>query len=205
MKRGPVGLVVMLAAVLLAGCTSSHTPSDVAPGPSKVDVGSADLIAYKKHTDVPDCPKARAGKVDGGMPAVTLQCLGGGRAVDVASLRGPMIVNFWASWCTDCRTEMPALAAYARNHPAVKVVGIDYVDTQPAAALQLARASNVGYPLLADPGGSLDRAAPLPHIQGLPFTAFVDASGRVVHREFGALTTQPDVARAAHDYLGAAG
>jgi thiol-disulfide isomerase/thioredoxin len=202
MRRVLLGL---LAATLLGGCSATHTPSGLPPGQSTVDVGSPDLVAYKKKTDVPDCPKVSTGHVDGGLPAVTVPCLGGGRSVDVAGLRGPMIVNFWASWCGDCRKEMPALAAYARSHPAVRIVGIDYLDTQPGAALQLARASRVGYPLLADPGADLDRAPPLPHISGLPFTAFVDTSGRVVHREFGALTSQADVARAAHDYLGVSG
>jgi thiol-disulfide isomerase/thioredoxin len=139
------------------------------------------------------------------MPTVTLPCLGGGRQVDVAGLRGPMIVNFWASWCGDCVREMPALAAYAKSQSKVLVLGIDYLDTQPGAALQLAQRSHVAYPLLADPQGTLDKASPLPHISGLPFTAFVDSSGKVVHVEAGAMKTEADVTAAAHQYLGASG
>jgi cytochrome c biogenesis protein CcmG, thiol:disulfide interchange protein DsbE len=87
----------------------------------------------------------------------------------------------------------------------VRVLGVDYLDTQPGPALQLARDSKVGYPLVADPAGNLDHAAPLPHISGLPFTAFVDAGGKVVHVEFGAMRTEADVAAAAQKYLGADG
>jgi thiol-disulfide isomerase/thioredoxin len=136
---------------------------------------------------------------------VTVPCLGGGRSVDVAGLRGPMIVNFWQSTCHPCRQEMPALAAYARGQSAVQVLGIDILDVQPAAALQLARDSKVGYPLVADPAGNLVGQKPVPRNIGLPFTAYVDASGRVVHVEAGAMTSEKDVAEAAQKYLGVGG
>jgi thiol-disulfide isomerase/thioredoxin len=177
----------------------------VTPGPRQIDVSSQDLVDFKSHTDIPDCPAVPSAGVDGGMPAVTLSCLGGGRQVDVAGLRGPMIVNFWASWCGDCVKEMPALAAYAKSQSKVLVLGIDYLDTQPGAALQLAQRSHVAYPLVADTTGALDQAGALPHIWGLPFTAFVDSSGKVVHVEAGALKTEADVTAAAHQYLGASG
>jgi peroxiredoxin len=97
---------------------------------------------------------------------------------------------------------MPALAAFARDQSRVKVIGIDLLDTGPGAALQLAERSHVGYPLLADPEGTLDHASPLPHISGLPSTAFIDATGKIVHYEAGAMKTEADVAAAARTYLG---
>jgi thiol-disulfide isomerase/thioredoxin len=193
-----------LALPLLVAC-GAHPPSALTPGNRRIDVSSPDLVAYKLRTDIPDCPKVAADPVPGGMPSVTVPCLGGGRAVDVAGLRGPMIVNFWASWCGDCVKEMPALAAFAKGQSTVKVVGIDVLDTGPGAALQLAGRSHVGYPLLADPDGTLDHASPLPVIPGLPFTAFVDATGRLVHYQTGAMKTEADVAAAARKYLGAPG
>jgi thiol-disulfide isomerase/thioredoxin len=199
-----VVLGALLLGPLLAACGPS-SPAQVTQARSHVDVASPDLVAFKKRTDIPDCPRLPATKAKNGMPDVTLPCLGGGRSVDLAGLRGPMIVNFWASWCSDCRKEMPALAAYAKSQSAVKVFGIDYIDTQPGAALELARSSAVGYPLVADPGGTLDRAAPLPHIPGLPITAFVDAKGAIVRIEAGSMLTRADVAAAAKKYLGVGG
>ena len=193
-----------LVAPFLAACGPS-SPAQITQARSHVNVASPDLVAFKKQTDIPNCPKVAASGVEGGMPDVTVPCLGGGRAVDVAGLRGPMIVNFWASWCGDCRKEMPALATYARSHPEVKILGVDYLDTQPGAALELAEKSRVGYPLVADPTPVLDKARPLPHIAGLPFTAFVAADGRVVHMEAGAMLTEANVAAQAQKYLGAGG
>jgi thiol-disulfide isomerase/thioredoxin len=168
-------------------------------------VGTKDLVAFKKQTDVPDCPHVKSAAADGGLPAITLPCLGGGRSVDLAGLRGPMVVNLWAYWCDVCRKEMPALASYARSQSTVKVLGIDYVDPEPGGALQLAKNSKVGYPLVADPGAQLDHASPLPHIPGLPVTVFLGADGKVVHIEAGALKTEADVAAAVKQYLGVGG
>jgi hypothetical protein len=42
----------------------------------------------------------------------------------------------------------------------------------------------------------------LPHISGLPSTAFIDATGKIVHYEAGAMKTEADVAAAARTYLG---
>jgi thiol-disulfide isomerase/thioredoxin len=143
--------------------------------------------------------------VEDGMPAVTLPCLGGGRSVDVAGLRGPMIVNFWASWCGSCRKEMPALAAYAARQSRVEVLGVDFMDPQPGAALELAKNSDVGYPLLADTQGALDRASPLPHISALPMTVFLAADGTITRVEAGTMDSEADVAAAARKYLGVPG
>jgi thiol-disulfide isomerase/thioredoxin len=205
MIRGLRLALVVAAVALLAACSGSPHPAGIRPGNRAIDVAGKQLVAFKKDSRIPDCPAVTSSGVDNGMPGVTLPCLGGGRSVDVAGLRGPMIVNFWASWCGECRREMPALAAYARSHPSVKVIGIDFLDPQPAAALQLAASSGVHYPLLADISGELDRASPLPHIGGLPRTVFLAVDGSVAHIEAGTMVTEQDVAAASSRYLGAGG
>jgi thiol-disulfide isomerase/thioredoxin len=203
MRRGALAVLVAVALALLTACAGSDRPSIV--GGATLQVTSPDLAAIKAKSDIPNCPKASGGQVDGGMPSITLECLGGGRSVDLAGLRGPMIVNFWQAYCGPCRREMPALAAYARSHPSVQVLGVDYLDVQPAAALKLARDSKVAYPLVADPEGHLAGRRPLTRIPGLPFTAYLDASGRVVHVEAVPMTSVRDVAEAAQKYLGTGG
>ena len=195
-----------LPAAALAILTACSNADEARYDPNKtLTVTSPDLVAIKKHSDIPNCPRVAAGGTDGGMPRVTLSCLGGGRPVDMAGLRGPMIVNFWASWCGSCRDEMPALAAYAKSQAAVKIVGIDFLDPHPDAALELARNSKVAYPLVTDPKGALDTASPLPHISAMPMTVFLDAKGTIAHIEAKAYTSEQDVAAAAQKYLGAGG
>jgi len=197
-------LLLLAVVPLLVACGGGST-SNVSSGPQDTNVANKQLVTFKKQTDIPNCPAVDSGGTDTGMPRVTLPCLGGGRSVDVAGLRGPAIVNFWASWCSGCREEMPALAAYAASQPKVQVLGIDFLDPQPGAALELAQRSDVRYPLLADPKGALDKASPLPHISGLPMTVFLDAEGSIVHIEAGTMTTEAEVAAAARKYLGVSG
>jgi thiol-disulfide isomerase/thioredoxin len=203
---GTLRLVAVVSALLLlAACWGGATTRAVQSEHHTIDVAGKQLVEFKKHSRIPDCPAVPSSGVDNGMPAITLPCLGGGRSVDVAGLRGPMIVNFWASWCGGCRREMPALAAYAKSHPSVKVVGIDFLDPQPGAALQLAAQSDVRYPLIADTSGDLDKASPLPHILGLPMTVFLAADGSIAHIEAETMATERDVAASVSRYLGPSG
>jgi thiol-disulfide isomerase/thioredoxin len=198
-------LATALAAALVALTACSGAPKRTYDGDKTLTISAPDLVASKRQSDIPDCPKTAAGSVRGGMPVVTVPCLGGGRPVDMAGLRGPMIVNFWASWCGSCRDEMPVLATYAKSQSRVRVLGVDYLDTQPGAALDLAKRSNVAYPLVADPKGALDRANPLPHISAMPMTVFLDAKGAIVHVEAAEYTSEAEVAAAARKYLGVGG
>jgi thiol-disulfide isomerase/thioredoxin len=177
------GAAVAAAAALLAllggsltACAGGHTDVS-APGRAKVPVDTPQLRHLKATTDVPGC---RPGPGGGPLPALTLACLGGGRSVDLSSLTGPLIINLWASNCGPCREEMPAIEAFHEEYGArVPVLGIDYQDLQPAAALDLARRSGVSYPLVADPGGDVNADSPFPVIRGIPYFVFVTAGGDV--------------------------
>lgn len=173
MRRPAAPAAGLLAAVLLAGCTG--TP---APGRAQIDVDTPELRALKAEAGVADCEPVDPAPVEGGLPAVTLPCFGGGPDVAIGGLRGPLVVNLWASWCGPCREEMPILQQFHERYgDRVPLIGIDYQDSQPLAAMELARDSGVSYPLLADPQSELRGAAPFPGNMGLPMFAFVDESG----------------------------
>lgn len=176
-----------LAAVLplmLASCTSSP-PATTDRGEAQqtqVDVSTPQLRMLKRRAGVEACESSDAKPVAGGMPDVTLACLGGGPDSRLAGFRGPMVVNLFAQWCGPCRKELPY---YQKLHEKagdkVGVVGIDYLDSQPRRALELVKATGVTYPLLADPGELL--RAPF-RVRGLPLLVMVDARGKIVFRQF---------------------
>ena len=62
--------------------------------------------------------------------------VGGGPSVTLAATRGmPTVVNFFASWCPDCQSELAAFAALAdRTAGHVDVIGVDSNDNDGAAA-----------------------------------------------------------------------
>jgi thiol-disulfide isomerase/thioredoxin len=193
----------LAAAVLVLGaCDSGDLPKP--PGEAKVDVDTPALQAIREEAGIEPCRSTTDPAVDDGMPDVTLPCLGGGDAVDVAGLRGPMIVNLWASWCGPCRKELPVYQQfYERYGDRVSVVGIDYNDVQPEAALELARDTGVTYPLLADPGSSLEGSSTFPTIPGLPWVVLIDADGEVVHREPVEITSVEQLVDLVDEHLGA--
>jgi thiol-disulfide isomerase/thioredoxin len=199
MRRAAV--VALAAALVLTGCDGG---GDVGlPGPANIDVDTPELRQMKARAGVEDCEPSRGKPVAGGLPAVTLPCFGGGPAVDLGSLRGPLVVNLWASTCGPCRQEMPILQGFHEQYgDRVQVIGIDYQDVQTEAAMDLVLQTGATYPLLADPQSELSGAAPFPVLRGLPFLALVDAEGRVAHQEYTIVESRQQLVGLVNRHLG---
>lgn len=97
--------------------------------------------------------------------------------VRISDLRGKVVfINFWASWCKPCEEEAPVLEeAWRYYRPGADVVflGVDYVDTEPAARAFLERFNNT-YPNGPDLGTAISQMF---RIQGVPETYILDTSG----------------------------
>jgi cytochrome c biogenesis protein CcmG, thiol:disulfide interchange protein DsbE len=120
-------------------------------------------------------------------PDFALRTLDGDRMVRLGDLRGQVVVvNFWASWCAECRVEHPALTtAWNRFRDAgVVLVGIDFQDDHPSALAYLAQAGT-SWPTVADPGS---RTALAYGVYGIPETFFIGPDGRLAAKHIGPVT-----------------
>jgi thiol-disulfide isomerase/thioredoxin len=101
----------------------------------------------------------------------------GGRMLALSEFRGKAVVlNFWASWCTPCRAEMPNLERLYREFggDGLVVLGIDVLDDEPDARAFLA-SLKVTYPNVFDPEQTRMRRY---RVAALPTTILIDRSQR---------------------------
>jgi cytochrome c biogenesis protein CcmG/thiol:disulfide interchange protein DsbE len=120
-----------------------------------------------------------------------LPALGREGRVRLADFRGkPVVANFFASWCTACRFELPGFAAAAdKLRGKVVFVGVNSQET--GNGLGMAREFELeenGFVLAKDVGGR-QRSGLHDKLggRGMPITAFYDARGRLLHVAGGAL------------------
>jgi cytochrome c biogenesis protein CcmG/thiol:disulfide interchange protein DsbE len=111
-----------------------------------------------------------------------------GPRVALSNYRGrPLVINFWASWCIPCRSEMPGFEhIHQRVGDRIQFVGIDHQDTRPNAAALL-HDTGVTYPTGFDPDG---HAAFDYGLVGMPTTVFISADGKVLDQHTGQLSEQ---------------
>ena len=114
-----------------------------------------------------------------------------GADVRLSDLQGkPVLVNFWASWCTPCRQEMPEIvkahSAHARS--GLVVVGVDLQENADQVR-SFAAEFGMTFPVVIDRNGGVADAWRIGGpIQGIPSSYFIDAEGVVRARVFGPMT-----------------
>jgi thiol-disulfide isomerase/thioredoxin len=113
------------------------------------------------------------------LPSLTLPSLNSTKSVDAPWNHGkPAVVVFFASWCVDCRPEMPRVAAWVRRHDTgdVEFFGVDANDLE-GKGRQFAEHAKVGFPVGFDALGV--QTASMFGISQLPDTVFVNRQGVV--------------------------
>ncbi len=114
-------------------------------------------------------------------------------SVQISDLRGKVVlVNFWASWCKPCEQEAPHLEQaweYYRSDPDVVFLGVDYVDTEPAARVFLQKFRN-SYPNGPDTGTVISQAF---RIKGVPETYILGTDGVIRYVEIGPFSSADEI------------
>lgn len=124
-------------------------------------------------------------------PPITLSDLGN-RKHSLNEWQGKvLVINFWATWCTPCRDEIPMLNQLQADYGArgVQFIGVG-VDTA-AAIERFTKAIPIRYPVLVGGLESTQLVERYGNIAGtLPYTVFVDRTGRISTIANGALTLE---------------
>lgn len=126
-----------------------------------------------------------SGYPDGMKPPQFRGGTAGGQTVSLAGLRGRVVVlNFWATWCQECRPEMPAFEQLHRDFTAqgLTVLGINVREGR-RAIQSYARELGLTFPLVLDSNGKIRESY---GVIGLPTTFLIGRDGRAVALAIGA-------------------
>lgn len=109
-----------------------------------------------------------------------------GRRLQSEDFRGKvLLVNFWATWCPPCVTEVPDLVRLqAKYDGQLVILGISEDHGQVDIVKTFAAAKKVNYPLVMN---TQALGALFPGLIGLPTTYVIDQQGRIVQKHVGQL------------------
>jgi thiol-disulfide isomerase/thioredoxin len=139
-------------------------------------IGIAIALVFQNMDNKPNIPDQA--------PSFSLTDLQGNRlALD--EMRGQtVVVNFWASWCGPCKTEIPDFSRFAQEHPDIAVLGLAVDSGDTSDVRRSAQRLGIDYTVaLADQSTvqSYD-------ISAFPTTIIVGPDGDVAHIQVGAMT-----------------
>ena len=107
-----------------------------------------------------------------------------GKTFNLADHKGNwVILNFWATWCSPCIEELPALSKFVSAHKNVRAIGLAYEDTEVAEIKAFLAKHPVSFPIAQvdtfDPPKSLETP------RGLPTTYVVAPDGSIAKKFMG--------------------
>jgi thiol-disulfide isomerase/thioredoxin len=104
-----------------------------------------------------------------------------GESVSLSALTGktPVLLVFWASWCTTCKEEIPRLSKL--NRETVKVVAVNEEESAWKTKRYVSM-NKIDYQVVLDTDGSVAKAF---HVPGVPSCVILSKSGQIVYRGIG--------------------
>jgi cytochrome c biogenesis protein CcmG/thiol:disulfide interchange protein DsbE len=179
LKRAAVGGIAALA---IAGIAVAVASSGSGGGSTKAQsAGAAPKLSKREAASLPR-PIARNIREAN-------QVVDGSVQTKLASLKGvPVVVNQWASWCPNCKSEFPFFQRLSQRYRSqVAFVGLDSQDSRSNAESFL-RQFPVDYPSIYDRNAG--EAASIGGGQAWPTTVFFDASGQRTFVHIGGYATE---------------
>ena len=141
----------------------------------------SDLVRDDAASEAPTPGVMPPAKIPSRLPQFSLQNRAGTATSITSFADKSLVINFWATWCAPCRSEIPLLEAlnseWAGRGVTVVGIAVDHRDK----VLEFADRLKMDYPLLMGGQDALDAAAALGLAEPVfPFTVFTDRRGDVV-------------------------
>jgi thiol-disulfide isomerase/thioredoxin len=167
-------LGALVATTLISGCSLS-VPEGYRPTPSDLPTIGVTQIPVAERTDVISFSGKTIHEKD----------------LNLDDISGPIVLNAWASWCTQCRDEWPVFVAAQEKYPDVSFVGMNEADDL-EAALEFAAKYGDLWPHFSDPEQTLAINNEILTGPYLPMTVILDSQHRVAARIVGT-ATEPEL------------
>jgi cytochrome c biogenesis protein CcmG/thiol:disulfide interchange protein DsbE len=173
--------VLLFTALLLSGCSTGEQLPTAAPGV----IPSCDQIDTSKETS----------------EELKMSCLDSSSEINYHSIKGPIVINVWASWCTGCKEETPYFVDLYANpvfiSGEIKLLGIDVDEKNADSGPNFIKSHGMSWPHLED----TDSRSKLVFGPGVPVTYFLDKSGEVIHKHIGAYQSKSQLYEAVEKYF----
>lgn len=130
---------------------------------------------------------------------ISVECVDGSAGTVIQSLRGPMIVNVWGSWCTTCLAEMPEFVSfYSKAKGKIELVGIAVEESSPENSRKFIEEHGMAWANFYDRENKTRSYFGM----GVPVTWFIDASGAVRYKKIGIVKSEQELITLTAKYLG---
>ena len=170
-------ILILVIALSLTGCASTEKP--MASKGEVVDCVDVSHVAAKADETI-------------------LNCLKGTEKISVESLRGPLILNVWGSWCGPCADEMPYFVEFNEKAKSkVKLLGIAVEEARAQDSKDFIVAYGMTWPNLFDAKGVTRKNFGM----GVPVTWFIDEQGTVVYKHVGVVKSTDELIDLTNKYL----
>ncbi|WP_350258900.1 TlpA disulfide reductase family protein [Scrofimicrobium sp. R131] len=180
-RETPLGNIVILAVVTLIVLAGIWLVGSWRDGGASAAAESGDTTGVSE-VDVPDSGQP-APEVGQPAPAFTARTTGGD-TFEVGEPGQPTWLIFNATWCSNCRAEVPDIQeVYQQVGDRAQIISV-YVSDTPSAVLDYSAKLNLTYPQVIDSGNKI---ASLYRVMGLPTHYFLDADGNIHSVEVGTL------------------
>lgn len=111
----------------------------------------------------------------------------GGQEVSLDSLRGgPVVIDFWATWCAPCVHQIPVLNQFQEQHPQIPVLGVSVDVDGRKVVPPFAEEHQIGYRVLLGDEALARRYGAM----GFPSLYVIDSEGSIAEAHVGVVTLE---------------